>query len=164
MRYLIPMTTMIIGFLLGLFVGEYFFSSTNKSIKTVELARGEETRELRIGDEIVEEKKITTSGGNIPVIGDGQPKVSTYKFTAENHELTIEAAYESTTDSIYVNYFLTVQTKTLYRVDTLYVTRIDTLKTVEVSNEAVPFYEKPGLVVTAGIVIGYLIGKAISSN
>lgn len=154
-----------IGILIGLLLCKFVFTGKQET-ESMEIVKGQETSELITGVEVIGvEKKVSIQRGVVKPSRDVARYVSTdtLVFNDDDYDLILAVTHDKITDSITVDYFLSFNHRTITRVDTLLVTRVDTLKQTTVIETETKFYEKPAFVITAGIVIGYLL-KAVSGR
>jgi len=136
----------LLGFGLGYFTGHQKPEVISSKIETV---KGEGTQEKKEGktDTVFIQKKYY--GKTV------LPKIQKTKiWRTENYTLTVTATME---DSLRLEYFLNIREKTVERIDTLLITRVDTLKTVEHVVEPQPFFNTFWFGATAGTIATILI-------
>jgi|GEM_PF-6794992 hypothetical protein len=141
----------ITAFALGYLVGN-IFSCGNKDIasKKTELTQGISDTSYTKGDSvlIITEKKYSGRVSSILNPSDGslqrEPEEGTirqpFSFDEEDYKLDIVVEVDgSERTKIDLEYFLTIKSKEIYRVDTLKIYRVDTLKTIILEPRA--FYD-----------------------
>jgi hypothetical protein len=137
------------GLLLGSLTGNKQLAC-NENYKSVELLQGIPDTNYVRGDSILIETEKQYSGrvssSRSPSNGSltlREPEEGVYKqpfsFKEDDYNLDVIVQAEGNVTNIDVEYFLTIKSKEVFRVDTLKIFRVDTLKTVVVEEH--PFYD-----------------------
>lgn len=145
----------VMGYLLRLVI-EKKGNGMKPGETTIELIEGAEKDSLVVGKptEHINNKVYRDSA---KVGASVMTKTDTLKFGGEDYSLGIIITHK---DSIEVDYFLDIKTKTIERIDTVFRTKVNIMKVKEYVQEDIPFYKSFwfGGIVGAIAVILIVIG------
>jgi len=147
----------LLGWLCGYVLYLRFAPNPQQKKLTAEIVRGAETQTLKQG-EAKEKKKFTSAQNGDKLKPEAVTVTDTLNYSCDYYKLSLIATHK---DSVQIDWFLALESKELERVDTLEVTRTDTVKVKEVLEieKPQPFYNSfwAGVATATVAVVIYLV-------